>query len=678
MKTNVRSLAAALFVALAIGGCSSETANPFTPRTALSGPFPVTLPAPGDRQVDEEEFEICKVGSASSFNYTITDRTVTPNTVTNHQVNLADGECKVITYAGGKGQLVSVTENVPAGFLLSHVEVQVRTGSPYPGSIITTHTESGPTVTDSIAANVTGFTVLRGVLATFYNDPIPAGAIGDFVWNDLNGDGVQDPGEPGLAGVTVSLSGSASATTTTDASGAYLFSGLSSGNYTVTATLPAGFTASPANQGGDPLKDSNGSPAAVSLATLNTSDLSIDFGYVPIPPPPTGQIGDFVWKDANGNGIQDAGEAGFGGLTVTLTGPVNATTTTNASGNYLFSNLPAGSYTVTVGTPSGYSASPSNQGGDPLKDSNGSPAGVTLATNSSADLSLDFGFALLPLPPPGTTTMTVCKQGTSASFSLGGRSSRGGRDDDDHEDDDRDGRGGRDDDRRGGYNSSQPSRNGGSDHHDDDDHDGNGGHGGGGSDFSLNAGGCRVIATHTVGTSNTSLTITEDPPRNTVLDSIVKTGATGRQKVTGTKSITVVTSDLGNVTVTFYNRRIAPPPPHHSGGYGCRPDYWSRTQSYTYYNGGYSPSMQFSAAFNSNAFPGKTLAQVLALQGNSGLNALGRHAVAALLNAASPDVEYYLQPSQVIRMFNQALSGRNYDDARRVFERYNTDDDDGN
>src|SRR5204862_8195372 len=47
-----------------------------------------------------------------------------------------------------------------------------------------------------------------------------------FVYNDLNGNGVLDTGEPGLANVTVSLSGSASTTALTQSNGSYSFSGL--------------------------------------------------------------------------------------------------------------------------------------------------------------------------------------------------------------------------------------------------------------------------------------------------------------------------------------------------------------------------------------------------------------------------------------------------------------------
>lgn len=72
-------------------------------------------------------------------------------------------------------------------------------------------------------------------------------SIGDFVWKDVNGDGIQDPDkmkEPGLKNVTVYLLDLESGTCTqteTDANGAYLFTGLKPGEYKVVvdmSTLP--------------------------------------------------------------------------------------------------------------------------------------------------------------------------------------------------------------------------------------------------------------------------------------------------------------------------------------------------------------------------------------------------------------------------------------------------------
>src|SRR5207249_2530044 len=105
-----------------------------------------------------------------------------------------------------------------------------------------------------------------------------------------------------------------------------------------------------------------------------------------------GSIGDYVWDDANHNGIQDMTELGIPGVTVTLTGPGGTqTATTNGVGYYQFTNLIAGTYTVTVGAPpAGYV--PTLTGVLPTStDSNASPATVTLAAGDS-DQTIDFGF----------------------------------------------------------------------------------------------------------------------------------------------------------------------------------------------------------------------------------------------------------------------------------------------
>lgn len=74
---------------------------------------------------------------------------------------------------------------------------------------------------------------------------------------------------------------------------------------------------------------------------------------------------------------------------------------------------------------------------------------------------------------------------------------------------------------------------------------------------------------------------------------------------------------------------------------------------------GYAPGQLFSSVFD-DAFPGMTLLQVLEL-GGGGLNALGRHAVAAVLNGASPDVAYDLSAAQVIAAFNSVYPGGDYE-----------------
>lgn len=114
-----------------------------------------------------------------------------------------------------------------------------------------------------------------------------------------------------------------------------------------------------------------------------------------------------------------------------------------------------------------------------------------------------------------------------------------------------------------------------------------------------------------------------------------------------------------------------PPPPPPQGGQGCTPGYWRQAHHYDSWTAPYTPSTLFSSVFR-DAFPGKTLGEVVAL-GGGGLNALGRHSVAALLNAASSGVSYDLAVERVISAFNTASVGtRNQiNDQKDQFEFFN-------
>lgn len=132
-------------------------------------------------------------------------------------------------------------------------------------------------------------------------------------------------------------------------------------------------------------------------------------GDVPPPPPPPpllAQLGDFVWKDLDADGVQDAGEPGVGGVTVNLlnsAGSTIATTTTNSSGKYLFTNLAPGDYRVGFVAPTGYTFTTQNVGADSL-DSDADPlTGRSQLVNlvaGESDLTLDAGLVLKPTTPP--------------------------------------------------------------------------------------------------------------------------------------------------------------------------------------------------------------------------------------------------------------------------------------
>ncbi|AYQ35590.1 SdrD B-like domain-containing protein [Runella sp. SP2] len=113
----------------------------------------------------------------------------------------------------------------------------------------------------------------------------PKGSIGDYVWKDQNDNGVQDSGEPAVAGVIVQLlnptTSAVLATDTTDAQGLYLFPNLNSGTYQVkivTTSLPAGCViSSKQDLGGDDTKDSDFDPTTglSQTVTINATGTGI-------------------------------------------------------------------------------------------------------------------------------------------------------------------------------------------------------------------------------------------------------------------------------------------------------------------------------------------------------------------------------------------------------------------
>ena len=205
-------------------------------------------------------------------------------------------------------------------------------------------------------------------------------SIGDFVWNDLNGNGIQDNGEPGIQFVEVTLTGttgngtSVTFSLSTDVNGEYLFQNLKPGSYKLTFSAPAGYEGTYVNQGTEET-DNNADPANGNMTTFEIlesgeTNLTYDAGfYAPA------SIGNFVWDDTNGNGIQDGGEPGIPNVEVTLTGTTGDGTSvvltefTGANGQYLFDNLRPGSYKLTFSTPTGFKPIYQNQGTDIELDS---------------------------------------------------------------------------------------------------------------------------------------------------------------------------------------------------------------------------------------------------------------------------------------------------------------------
>ncbi len=242
--------------------------------------------------------------------------------------------------------------------------------------------------------------------------------IGDTLFYDWNGDGIQDGTDEPMSGITIELlgpDGTVIATTTTNSSGVYGFSARPVGYYTVrvaTSSLPSGVTQS---LDPDATKDNQSS------FNLTANDLTRDFAYQPVG---SGTIGDTVFVDLNGNGLKGSAEEGLSGVTVKLQVDLNgdgtyvtiATQTTSSTGAYLFEGLPVGAsynYRVVVELSAANLAIIPNDviGNDYLnstgtKDVTPTPdiiyINASITTASPNYLTADFGFA-----PPASFGDTV-------------------------------------------------------------------------------------------------------------------------------------------------------------------------------------------------------------------------------------------------------------------------------
>jgi uncharacterized repeat protein (TIGR01451 family) len=205
--------------------------------------------------------------------------------------------------------------------------------------------------------------------------------LGDSVFYDANGDGFQDPGEAGIGGVAVTVTGpSGTFNVVTDPGGLWLVAGLAPGNYTVTvntATLPPGYNTTP----------TNGPASRVFVLAAGSDFLRADFGFN-APAGVTGTIGDTVFFDTNGNGVQNGGEPGIAGVTVRLLnagGAVVATTSTGVNGSYDFVGVAPGDYTVEVTDIFGALAGLNLSAGT-------NPSGVVSLAAGGDVNSVDFGY----------------------------------------------------------------------------------------------------------------------------------------------------------------------------------------------------------------------------------------------------------------------------------------------
>ncbi|OQX01180.1 MAG: hypothetical protein BWK80_60510, partial [Desulfobacteraceae bacterium IS3] len=309
-----------------------------------------------------------------------------------------------------------------AGLLPGAYQVQFILPPTY--SFTTVDSSADSDSKDSDADMVTGLAPRVILAAGEHNPTIDAGiyipgiapaSLGNYVWHDLNRDGIQQDSEPGIADVTVKLisgsDGRIIGDTKTDGSGFYEFAGLAPGDYSVWFMLPSGYrftTADSPDAGDSTDSDANQANGRSTTITLGSGEHNptIDAGVFLSQVTGKASLGDYVWYDTDQDGIQDSAEQGIAGVTVKLidpaTGRTKAETVTDGSGYYGFSGLQPGSYAVEFVPPQGYTLTLQNRGGNDAADSDADATGRTaqiVLSSGEHDSTLDAGMFIQGMKP---------------------------------------------------------------------------------------------------------------------------------------------------------------------------------------------------------------------------------------------------------------------------------------
>ena len=241
-----------------------------------------------------------------------------------------------------------------------------------------------------------------GTMLTLQQLPLPV-TIAGKVFADNDRDLSQDAGEPNIAGVTLSLFKKVGGvwqntghTTQTDAQGRYKFGldlNLQPGTYQVRETQPAGFFsvgAIPGNVSGTPAGSTiAGDPDVLTEIDIPLGDLhAVNYDFAEAQP--ASLRGRVHLTDRHGNcDTEEALSRPLAGVRITLRdaqGNVIGTTLTSANGEYEFTNLMPGVYSIVEETPAGLL-----DGAEHVGVINGIPVGIIGSNDTISNIALNGG-----------------------------------------------------------------------------------------------------------------------------------------------------------------------------------------------------------------------------------------------------------------------------------------------
>ena len=210
------------------------------------------------------------------------------------------------------------------------------------------------------------------------------------VYYDANESSSFDNGEDPFKDITVELlgaDGNVVATTKTDADGNYSFTGLDAGTYTVKVTKAGEIAELTQTEDPDGTKDN--ASGAITLNTDNPVRENVNFGYIK-----KHAISGTVYLDQNRDKTKNTGDIDLSGVTVKLLdkdGNVVATTTTDANGNYSFTGLNDGTYTVQVDKTG--PLADKEQTEDPSGNADSRSQAITFTRTDPDVINVNFGYA---------------------------------------------------------------------------------------------------------------------------------------------------------------------------------------------------------------------------------------------------------------------------------------------